>query len=71
MRSTTCTTTGRLSCAALAWWNDEEGVTAIEYALVGTLIFLAAAISITAFSDALKVVFDTVAEAVDLALNPK
>jgi pilus assembly protein Flp/PilA len=70
MRSTTCSSTGRLCSAALAWWKDEEGVTAIEYALVAALIFLAALSSITGFADALKVLFDNVQAAITTALNP-
>jgi Flp pilus assembly pilin Flp len=69
MHSTTYLTTGRLHSAALAWWEDEEGVTAIEYALVGSLILLVAASAIAVFSEALKVLFDNVAAAVDAVIN--
>jgi Flp pilus assembly pilin Flp len=69
MHSTTClTTTGRLSSAALAWWQDEEGVTSIEYGLLAALIVVACLGVFSAFSDALKVVYQTWTDAVLAAL---
>ena len=69
MDSTTSITTGRFSSAALAWWQDESGVTAIEYGLLAALIVVACIGVFTAFGDSLKVVYKTWTDAVLAALN--
>ncbi|MGM9486084.1 Flp family type IVb pilin [Ideonella sp. YS5] len=64
----TCLTTSHLCSAALAWWVDEEGVTSIEYGLMAALIVVVCLGVFTAFSDALKVVYQTWTDAVLAAL---
>lgn len=51
------------------WWRDETGVTAIEYALLAALIFIAAVGAITTFADALELIFKTWSDAVLAALG--
>ena len=68
MVSTTSITTGRFSSAALAWWKDESGVTAIEYGLLAALIVVVCIGAFTAFGDAMKVVYQTWTDAVLAAL---
>jgi pilus assembly protein Flp/PilA len=57
MHSTTCLSTGRLPSAALAWWQDEAGVAAIEYGLLAALIALAAVGGFTALGGSLEDLF--------------
>jgi Flp pilus assembly pilin Flp len=68
MRSTTCTTTGRLSSAAQAWWKDEEGTTAIEYALVASLVAIGAIAGFSAFGGALSDLYDFIKQKVVVVL---
>jgi pilus assembly protein Flp/PilA len=70
MHSTTCLTTGRLPSAALAWCQDEEGVTSIEYGLLAALIVITCIGAFTAFGDALALVYQTWTDAVLAALPP-
>jgi pilus assembly protein Flp/PilA len=46
---------------ATAFWNDESGVTAIEYGLIAALIGIAAIVGITAVGTELQALFTTVA----------
>ena len=49
--------------------HDEEGATAIEYALIGSLVSTFIIISVLAFSAALSNVFDTWSNAVQGAVG--
>jgi pilus assembly protein Flp/PilA len=70
MHSTTClTTTGRLRSAAVAWWRDEEGVTAIEYGLLAALIVLAAMGGFTALGGSVEDLFILWSKKVEDALS--
>lgn len=64
MGSTTSITIRRFGSAALAWWQDESGVTAIEYGLLAALIVIACIGAFTAFGDALLLVYQTWTNAV-------
>ena len=47
-----------------AFWSDQDGVTAIEYALLAALIFGAIVISVGLLGDSLKTLYDDVAQKV-------
>ena len=49
--------------AARSFWNDEQGVTAIEYGLIASLIGVAAILTMTSVGTALRGVFTSVATA--------
>ena len=55
--------------AALRWWRDERGVTAIEYGLLGALIVVAAIGGFTALGGSLTDLYDRWSGAVIAALN--
>ena len=57
---------GRLFHALL---QDESGVTAIEYALLGSLIAVAIAVSVTTLGLNLKALYDMVSDEVQDAIN--
>jgi pilus assembly protein Flp/PilA len=57
MGSTTSNTTGRFGSAALAWWEDESGVTALEYGLLAALIVAAAMGGFTALGGSVEDMF--------------
>jgi pilus assembly protein Flp/PilA len=69
MRSTPFSMVKSFGSAARRWWNEETGVTAIEYGLLAALILVACIGVFTAFGDALKVVYKTWSDAVLAALN--
>ena len=48
--------------------NDEEGATFVEYALLATLIALAAIVSVTAFGSSVSNLYSSIANAVAAAL---
>ncbi|AGH86614.1 Flp family type IVb pilin [Ralstonia nicotianae] len=50
--------------AILQFLRDEQGATAIEYALIASLIAVAIAASITALADQLKTTFASICSAV-------
>lgn len=52
-----------------AFCSEEDGVTAIEYALLATLIFGAIVIAVGALGDALGQVYDDVAAKVAAAIK--
>jgi Flp pilus assembly pilin Flp len=68
MRSNTNPTSHRIRSAVLAWWHDEEGVTSIEYGLMGALILSVCVLALTTFSDSLAVIYQKWADAVLAAL---
>lgn len=43
------------------FWNDEEGVTAIEYGLIAALIAVAIIVGVTAVGGNLNTLFNTIA----------
>ena len=45
------------------FWEDEEGVTAIEYGLISALIAVVIIASVTSVGDQLKAVFEAIAAA--------
>jgi pilus assembly protein Flp/PilA len=49
--------------ATRRFMRDEEGVTAIEYGLIASLIAVAIILSVTSVGDALKATFEDIAEA--------
>lgn len=57
MGSTTYITTNRFGSAARAWWQDESGVTAIEYGLLAALIVVAAMGGFTALGGSVEDLF--------------
>lgn len=50
------------------FWNEEEGVTAIEYGLIAALIAVTIIISTTAVGGALDAVFTSIAGSINGAL---
>jgi pilus assembly protein Flp/PilA len=52
-----------------SWWMDEEGVTSIEYALLGSLIALVIVVSVNAVGLQVCQRYKTVAEAVSGAMG--
>ncbi|SIR45115.1 pilus assembly protein Flp/PilA [Aromatoleum tolulyticum] len=51
-----------------AIWFDEDGVTAIEYALLAALIFGAIVISVALLGDSVKTLYDDIARTVTDAI---
>jgi pilus assembly protein Flp/PilA len=49
-----------LFSATRRFWNDEQGVTAIEYGLIAALIGVAAIVGLTAVGTKLQVLFNAV-----------
>lgn len=52
-----------------SFWSEEDGVTAIEYALLAALIFGAIVISVGALGDAVGELYDGIASKVAAALD--
>ena len=48
-----------------AFWQDEEGVTAIEYGLIAALIAVAIIATVSAVGDSLNATFEKVSGALD------
>ena len=46
------------------FWNDEEGLTAVEYAVAGSMIAAAVVLSFDALGDAVKAVIDGITGAI-------
>ncbi len=46
-------------------WNDESGVTAIEYGLIAGLMSALLVVVLGTFSDKLKELFDAISEKID------
>lgn len=51
------------------FWSEEDGVTAIEYALLAALIFGAIVISVGALGDAVEELYDGIASKVAAAID--
>ena len=51
------------------FWQEEEGVTAIEYGLIAALIAVVIIISVTAVGDNLVLVFEAVSDALGTAIG--
>ena len=51
------------------FWQEEEGVTAIEYGLIAALIAVVIIISVTAVGDNLVIVFDAISAALSGAIG--
>jgi len=52
----------------MRFWRDERGTTAIEYGMIGALVFLVIVTSVTAFGNKTTGVMDKVGTAVSNAL---
>ncbi len=50
----------------LAFWQDEEGATAIEYGLIAGLISVAILLTLTSVGDKLDLIFQAISAALDL-----
>nr|WP_269505014.1 Flp family type IVb pilin [Burkholderia sp. IMCC1007] len=55
--------------AVTRWIDDEQGVTAIEYALLAAMFALAALASVVTLRDALLDAYGAVVDAVNTAMN--
>ena len=61
MRITTSTSPGgQIQTLAKGFLDDEGGATAIEYSLIGGLISIAIIVSLTAVSDTVSEMYDTI-----------
>lgn len=49
------------------FWNDEEGVTALEYAIVAAVLVVAVGTAMWALADQLEAFFDGIGAALDKA----
>jgi pilus assembly protein Flp/PilA len=58
----------KLTLAVKNFWNDEKGVTAIEYGLIAALIAVTIVISVTSVGTALNAVFVDIAAKLTAAL---
>lgn len=61
--------TAQIATAFTAFWSDEDGVTAIEYALLAALIFGAIVISVGLLGDSLRTLYDDIAQKVTDAIS--
>ena len=48
----------------MAFWHDEDGATAIEYALIGSLVSIVIVVALTTVGSALSATFANVASKV-------
>ena len=51
-----------------AFWNDEDGATAIEYGLIAALLSVAIIFTLTQLQGSLTTTFDSVKNALDTAV---
>lgn len=61
--------TAQITEMLVAFWYEEEGVTAIEYALLAALIFGAIVVSVGALGETLNALYKDVAAKVAAALS--
>jgi pilus assembly protein Flp/PilA len=52
-----------------SWWQDEDGTTSIEYALVASLIAMVIVVSVDAVGSQVCQRYKTIAEAVSAAMG--
>lgn len=61
--------TAQIAQTLTAFWSDEDGVTAIEYALLAALIFGAIVVSVGLLGDSIKTLYDDIAKEITDAIS--